>query len=560
LETLLQADSTKFIKNTSPLEVNYGFDQRNGWCKFHIRNISDHKDWILKIQQSRVDTVQLYIVRENNNPENLGLTGHFQTISERPVLSLPFAYPILINKNETITLYLYTQRQYGRHAAIVNLQRKDYFEKYEYAFNVCLGVVCGMVLLAALIGFFLYLFVRQKVYVYYSVYALSFFLLLMADTGFAIGTISFTNYQTEANGFTVAFYYWMGAWHMLFTIALLRINRHGKRWLLWLGLGMVYCFILATFLLLIPSLPSVIRSSLVMFCYYIIFIANGYIFYAVIRSTFKTEPVVYLYMAGFYFTLFMGTLLILSDFQVLYISNQYKDLFYLTPLIEILCVVLGIGIHFSRTLKERIDVQLALNKTQDQIITIQEDERRRIAQDLHDDVGNSLAAVRNMVVLKKEPAEVEKEINNVINTIRTISHNLMPVDFNEFSLVEIIAHLVNKHKDHPSIALEFDCGGQPLKINPLTELVIYRIINELIINIFKHSQAKKAFIQLMYQKESLVVTVEDDGVGIKNISKTEEGIGLRSIRLRAAYIRASFNVESDDKGTLIILEIPYEKA
>jgi signal transduction histidine kinase len=247
------------------------------------------------------------------------------------------------------------------------------------------------------------------------------------------------------------------------------------------------------------------------------------------------------------------------------------ELNFLTTLLPVATIVfiITIGVvllnqHFRKNLYRQMLEQEALkNKHHHDLlrssIEVQEAERKRIAQDLHDDVGNSLAAIKNMVIQKRESTTVEKEINNIINAVRTISHNLMPVDFNEFSLVDIITHTVNKFKDHPTLALEFDHTGHVVKIKPLTELVIYRIINELITNIYKHSLASKAFIQLIYQENSLVVTVEDNGTGIDK-SKPEKGIGLQSISLRSEYIRAKLKIESDEKGTLIILEVPYETA
>jgi signal transduction histidine kinase len=558
IETLLTADSARFDRNALSHEIDYGVGGPRGWCAFRVRNESEEENWVLKIQHSRVDTVQLYVVRENGAIEQFPITGHFQKLRERPVHALPFAYSLPIKKNETIACYLYSMRQYGRHAAILNLQTKNHFENYEYGFNVALGFVSGMVVLASFVGFFLFLFARQRLYVYYSIYALSFFFVLLADTGFAHATLFFPLDQTVVNGFTMIFYYWMGGCLGLFTIDLLQLKQKAKPWVFWAGAVMSYSFCVIAVLLLLPGLPHPVRWVFISYSYYLAVTVNVYILYVLSISVVKKEPIVYFYMAGFYFTSFIALLLTLSDFHILHFPFQNKDVFFLTPLVEILCVALGIGIHFSRTQKERINVQLALNQTQDQIITIQEDERRRIAQDLHDDVGNSLAAVRNMVAQKKESIDVEKEINNVIGTIRTISHNLMPVDFNEFSLVDIIGHLVNKFKDHPTVALEFDHSGERIKIKSITELVIYRIINELITNILKHSKASKALIQLMYQKDSLVITVEDNGIGMKNKPGVDEGIGLKSIRLRAAYIRASINVESDDKGTLVILEIPYE--
>jgi signal transduction histidine kinase len=554
----LQSDSTKFVRNNGPEEINYGIDQPRGWCKFFIRNESSLHDWVLKIQQSRVDTAQLYIVRENNVIEKFPMTGHFKAFRERPVHSLPLAYSIPIKKNETIAFYLYTARQYGRHAAILNLQAKDYFESYEYGFNVVLFFVCGMVALASLMGLFLFLFVRQRLYIYYSIYAMSFFFVLLGDTGFAHAALFFPHDQTVADGFTMIFYYWMGGCLGVFTIELLHLRVHARRWIYWFGITLSYTLCFFALLLLIPGLPHLIRWSLVSSSYYLAVITNLYILYIISISIHKKkEPVVYFYMAGFFFTSFVALLLTFSDFQIINFPLQNKDFYYLTPFVEILFVALGIGIHFSKTLKERINVQLALNQTQDQIITIQEDERRRIAQDLHDDVNNSLAAIRNMVIRKDEPARIEKEIDHLIDRVRTISHDLMPLEFDELSLNEAIEHTVDKFQDHPSLALAFNYTGKVMPLKPFYELVIYRIISELITNVLKHAQATQALIQLMYQADSLIVTVEDNGTGMKN-SNAEEGIGLRSIRRRADYIHAQLKIESDDKGTLTILEVPYE--
>jgi signal transduction histidine kinase len=386
---------------------------------------------------------------------------------------------------------------------------------------------------------------------------MSFFFVLMADTGLAHAILYFPHNQTVANGFTMIFYYLMGGCLGVFTIELLQLKQHATRWVYWFGVILSYGLCAMGLLLLIPGLPHLVRWGFISSSYYLAFITNLYILYIISTSIRKKEPVVYFYMAGFFFTSFVAMMLTLADFQIINFPIHNKDFYYLTPFVEILCVVLGIGIHFSQTLKDRVNVQQALNQTQDQIITIQEDERRRIAQDLHDDVSNSLAAIRNMVIRNYEPARIEKEIDHLIDTIRKISHDLMPVDFDEFSLAEVVENTVGKFKDHPSLMLEASHSGKMTRLKPVHELVIYRIISELVTNILKHAQATQALIQLIYQADSLIVTVEDNGTGIKK-SQAAEGIGLRSVRLRADYIQAQLKIESDDKGTLIMLEVPYE--
>jgi signal transduction histidine kinase len=243
----------------------------------------------------------------------------------------------------------------------------------------------------------------------------------------------------------------------------------------------------------------------------------------------------------------------LADLQLLEGINQRTDIFFIAPVVEIIFMVIGLGINSSRHVKEKLNAQT-------QIITVQEAERKRIAQDLHDDVGNSLAAVKNMINRRSDPLLLEKEIDDIITNIRNISHDLMPIDFEKYSLPDIIRQTVNKFQGKPGIHFEYEQTGLVVKLNPLTELVLYRIVNELIANSQKHSHASTVMIQLIYQKESLIVMVEDNGTGIEyDTGNSEKGIGLKNIRHRVAYIGATLTIESDRKGTLVIIEIPYER-
>ncbi len=548
-------DTAHFEVNNYAPEVNYGFDQRSGWCRFVIQNHGPRQTWVLVVQQSRVDTVQLLVVRDSV-VDKFEPTGHFQPMSQRAAHALNFAFEFPLEHGEVVNCYLYSHREYGRHAAVTHLQRKDYFETYQTKFLTGLGLIEGTILVASLIGLVLFFFIQEKVYLYYTLYALAYFFVIATDAGYVHAFIHWHEQQTVMNGLTFVAYYLITGVHILFTIELVKSKDWNRRWIYWFGMTSVVVYCAVALLLLLPFLPLGMRAWLIDISYFNMIPLHLYIIVTLAVAIRKREMVVILYMVGFLFSIVVGTILILSDMEILKFPNLNKDIFFLTPLPEILFVVVGFGIQFAQSVRKRYQVQLELTQTQDQIITIQEDERRRIAQDLHDDVGNSLAAVRNMVVQRKDANEVEKEINNIIHTVRGISHNLIPVDFNEFSLRDIVAHLVDKFKNHPSIQFDFVCSENTAKLKPLTELVIYRVINELINNILKHSQATKALVQLMYQSDSLVVTVEDDGIGL-NTTQAKEGIGLKSIRLRAAYIGAKLGIESGKTGTLVILEIPY---
>jgi signal transduction histidine kinase len=554
IDVVIAASDSAFVKNTHFQEINYGFSQPSGWCRFSIRNTSESNEWILQVHQSRVDTVQLYIRRQNGELIKYPLTGHFQKIKDRQIYSLHFAHTLSIDKHETLTCYLFTQRKFARHAAVLTLQRADFYTHYETRFIIFISALAGISVLASLIGVVMFLFLRERVYIFYSIYCASFLLLISADTGFLY---AFFDHAPEnmklVNNLSMVFYYWITGLHILFTVELLGLEKHGQRWVYWLGLvsGLLCCAV-ALALLLLP-LPDPVRRHLSIWSYYIVFFLDAYILYVLIIQWTKRQVVVYFYMAGFLFTLVAASILMLADLQLLEGINQRTDIFFIAPVVEIIFMVIGLGINSSRHVKEKLNAQT-------QIITVQEAERKRIAQDLHDDVGNSLAAVKNMINRRSDPLLLEKEIDDIITNIRNISHDLMPIDFEKYSLPDIIRQTVNKFQGKPGIHFEYEQTGLVVKLNPLTELVLYRIVNELIANSQKHSHASTVMIQLIYQKESLIVMVEDNGTGIEyDTGNSEKGIGLKNIRHRVAYIGATLTIESDRKGTLVIIEIPYER-
>lgn len=559
IELVENAPDSLFEKNEYVQEVNYGFEQPAAWCKITLTNKTRHIDWILKVHQARIDSIQLYVKNSKGKLIKYSPTGHFQHIKERPFYSAHFAHPVRIETNETVTFYIYTQRKFGRHAAVLSLHQLAYYRYYDHMFAISIGVICGAIVLAILVGVVLCIFVFDKVYIFYSIYCFCFLILILGDSGFLHAFLQHPDYQELLNNYNVISYYWILGWHILFTVELLSIKNHPQQWVYWLGYGMGTLFCLLAVILIFP-VPGFVRWHISLWSYYLVFFTDVYILYAIIIKLFKKELVVYFYMAGFLFTMLAASILMLADLQVLEGINQKTDWFFITPLVEILCMVIGLGIHFSNHVREKLNAQIQLNESQNQIITIQEDERKRIAQDLHDDVGNSLAAVKNMLIQQKEISLIEKEIDLIIQDIRNISHDLMPIDFKEYALTDIIRHTVNKFKGHAQIHFEYDQTGETVKLTPVTELVIYRIINELISNAIKHSQASHVLIQLIYQEESLVVMVEDNGKGIQTGSgKPKEGIGLKNIRHRVTYINATLNIESDQKGTLTIVEIPYER-
>lgn len=194
----------------------------------------------------------------------------------------------------------------------------------------------------------------------------------------------------------------------------------------------------------------------------------------------------------------------------------------------------------------------------------QENERERLSKELHDGLGQilvgislQLTSISNSQVSKnnelaKKLSTVNSIVKDTIQEVRTISHNMSPHMLKKYGLV---ISLQNICKSTDDIKLSFLTNlKKPLEQS--TEIILYRITQELVTNILKHSKANKAKISLLQRKKEIFLTIEDNGRGLNEKGRTE-GLGLASIKNRIHMVSGNFRIISNNnKGTKIKISIP----
>ncbi|MGG5617903.1 tetratricopeptide repeat-containing sensor histidine kinase [Myroides odoratimimus] len=184
-------------------------------------------------------------------------------------------------------------------------------------------------------------------------------------------------------------------------------------------------------------------------------------------------------------------------------------------------------------------------------------ERERISQELHDGIINSLFIVRLSLGNSKDNLPILHEIEKVQNQIRLISHDLKNHEFIQQGFSEIISKLVvqnstNQQKFQLIISKNYKWD----KVSYDDKINIYRILQEAIQNVIKHSHAKNCIISIFKTETSDRITITDDGIGF-NYSKVRNSNGLKNINNRAKQLHASLEVNSTTQGTVIIINIPH---
>lgn len=208
--------------------------------------------------------------------------------------------------------------------------------------------------------------------------------------------------------------------------------------------------------------------------------------------------------------------------------------------------------------------QLLLKKT----IETQEQERERISRDLHDGVGQSLAAIKlHMESLKanyNEHNDISKELDTLphllhgaIQDLRRICFNTLPLVLQEHGLLKAIEAL-QTNVSTPDFKVKFNCTNPLQIINNSLEISIFRIIQEFINNSIKHSEATEVIIDLVNNKENIILTLKDNGKGF-NINELEltKGHGLKNIKNRIESFKGKLKINSSAaEGTAFDIDFP----
>lgn len=264
-------------------------------------------------------------------------------------------------------------------------------------------------------------------------------------------------------------------------------------------------------------------------------------------------------------------MLLSSPFMVL---SQENDLSLVILTATLAFVILAAGIillmvtYHKKLLKQQDEYQRGLLNA---ILEAQEKERQRIAEDLHDDMGALLSAIKlrlaQVAKKSKDNAIVEDTIearlllDEAVKNVRTISKELLPVSLKEFGLVSALYEL-SKRMNPKGILNIYVNNETEKKLEYKTELAIYRIIQEAFSNSMKHGGASQVNVKLDIQPASLKLNIQDNGWGFnipeyRSTPLTSKGLGLRNIESRVAMLNGRVSFESErGKGCRIKVDLP----
>jgi two-component system, NarL family, sensor kinase len=217
----------------------------------------------------------------------------------------------------------------------------------------------------------------------------------------------------------------------------------------------------------------------------------------------------------------------------------------------------------------------ALHRLPQSILDAQETERRRVARELHDGVNQAIASIKFRIqtaeqqIIRADPkwqetcGKTKEMLDSVLQQVRRLSRNLRPGELDDFGLVPAARSACQEFEMRTGVAVKFTHSEFPERLPPALELSLYRIIQEALTNVEKHSSATEVAINLEEDGSYVMLEISDNGCGFEMAKAhgTDAGLGLLHMRERASLVGGVFSLTSaPGEGVRITIHAPINRA
>lgn len=549
------------IKNFKPYtqtNLNLGLTESTAWLMFDCKSECRYtQTLVLDIDAVYAEGVNFYVFENGKILSKYENYSWKKKIKDRIIKTRYFAFPIELKPNQELRVIFSMKEKNGFFYAPTTLYERNWYHEQYDRFNVLYSIPLIFIGIVSIITIILWLFIKERALIYYFLYQFGFLIYSLNSEGIM------AQYFPEALSYPFWYVYgvtisYCGYLLLSLNVILISLASNELKLLKIIIYSYILCSVLWCLFIFIMGFDegfSGFSSSLASFSYILIFVIA-------IFGLLKKTPNSTLYFIAILPVLFSALLIRITVFDFInfdigfgsFVTSETLYLMtYYAPLFEVIVLGIGLIIFFRR---ERENLLLNLLDIQKQKINIQETERRRLAQDLHDDLGGTLSVIKGRISSITANIEIINLVEKAIMDLRIVSRNLMPPELGNEGLVKAIFQTIERLQSSSKIEFTFISFGNEIRLSEEKELNIYRIITELLNNILKHSKASKAVIQLIFHEKYLHVTVEDNGIGIKS-NVNSWGMGLKNVNSRAKFISAKIFTDFNINGTTFFIEIPY---
>lgn len=565
------------IKQAPAKGKNISFTRSVYWLVYENPSARPADSMLLYIGHHHINRIHFYFVTDSSI-QTQWVTGDYYPFRQRPIEATGFYFPI---NRKGIYLAEIDKRNESLQLSYRLTDIKQALQE-ESRTKTVLFLFTGMLLLLVIFGLYLYIIEKDRLYLYYILYITTGWLWVLSNAGYGFEYL-WPNLPWFASKARPVFVLIPLIFASIFLVRYIggvknRIHLNALKFMNGLLVG---CVILILCLddqnqlndwwlysqYMLPILPLL---------YVIVF------FFILTIASFRGNK-----LAAFY----LVAQLILLVSAVLQISfslgslNRFDHFFSHYGLafgyvVETIILTIGLVYRFNRYRLDKEALLITLNQQQKEntkvLMQVQQEERGRIASQLHDVVGSLLSGVKfNLASIREKQVFLQQDVSNqfekteeavgiVSGMVRSLSHALSPVMLTQVGFRSALDKLVSIFNASGRIHIQVEVIGFDTYQPRLEQyyLTLYSIVYELLNNIAKHSEATHALLQVSEYEDVFTIVAEDNGVGFTDKPAAGEGIGMAGIRSKVTYYGGAMAIDSDkDQGLIITIEIPivYDK-
>lgn len=554
------------LQPVPPANIDMSYKDGAFWLTLDLSRLPQPEFDYMVVHNPHINFLAAWIVQGDSVIKAFPLTGDHQKFSTRQMHHTQFVYPLPMQYRKAKLVLLIDKRNEQLHLPVYFFSANS-FIRHNQTNNMFTGLITGISIFILLFTLFLYLNIREKLYIFYG-----FYVLLVAGYIFSDAGLSFmllypdmpylADYSRPLSVSLAPIVY------ILFARSLLNVKENFPALYRFSNLfisGFVAIFLAA--FVLVPATGSLrtfwlILMQLVM----MLSIVPVFIFgFAAYKKGVKYAG--YIITASTLFTVF-------ALLYMQYITGKLPDMLFTRNAVsigftvEICLLALALSIRFKNYKEEAESLLRRLARQQEAIFKniseYQEKEMKRISGLLHDSVGAGLSSLKyNLESVESSPAlnghllkSIIGDLTLLTDEIRSISHNLSPLLLQKKGLVKALEELIAKYNRAGNVQVLLESIGSLQTTSFQHEILTFRIIQELLHNAIKHACATEIMIQLILEPEIVSVFVEDNGGGF-NKDLVKEGLGFLQIKGLVTFVNGQFKVDSQiNRGCRVSIEFP----
>lgn len=534
--------------------------------KIPLKQILDKGDFdYLCLDNPHVNFLHCWIAKNGITLKSFNQTGDNLPFASRPMPVTNFVFPIKGTEFIGADLFILADKRFTNLSMPIYFQTKESYSNSIQIQNLIWGTVFGVFIFIFLLNLFLATLLKLRLFVWYTTFEASMIVYLLADSGLTYKIIypNLPALNDLVRPFSLAF----GIVPLILFFNSLMDLKNKLPKLYDLNKIILLCYI-PLYVIAIISTSSgdfaiqglwlQINKILGPLLLLILLLESFYCFNKNIK--YSIFPLLsYLGTTALIVTYSLHQNELVPD-NFFNAKSNYWALFW-----EL--IIMSISLTFRyKYYQNQTELLATKNRIQQEqlftgTVAFQEKEIQRFSSLLHDSIGANLGLLRleadHMPLTESGREHLANHITQLGNEVRIMSHRLSPLLVEEKGLVKAIEETVERINQSGTIDLQFEWIGEKGNISAQHEILVYRITQELIQNLIKHSQAKNAFLQIMAEDQLVSIYLEDDGKGF-NPKEPFTGVGLKSIEKLTELLNGRFNINSNPgEGFSISIEFNW---